>query len=611
MKIRIERVGKRIYLFGGRHGMLMRKCATIPGNGYAKSKSAWTFPLEWSTCVALRTAFGDRLEIGPDLLEWAEAERARNETMDDLAVYSGEVRELPRLKAEAPGLYAALNDRSYQTVGAAYIAAGKRVLIGDEPGMGKTLETLGGIVEAGVIGPMVIFCPVSAMRSVWESHIKKWLPDDLVYVAEGTKALRTHTVGEMLFNAGMHDTRRVWLICNIEMARIKLEGKEHVPQYPALFEGFWSAIVVDESHRALITKSSLVKKMTQVRAGMHLMPRTADGIKVALSGTPWRGRVENSWGTLNWLRPDIYNSYWRWVGKYFDVVDNYFGKDVCGVLIEKEDEFTAEQRTVMLRRTKAECLPDLPPKAHYEVWLDMLPAQAKAYRQMFEHAKLDGGLLTSGVLAELTRLRQLASSAGRVVSTRVVRNAAGYTIDDEYGFVPDMPSNKFDWLIDFLAERGIEKEDPGGDAKVIVASESTSLLEMFADGIAERGIESYLLTGKVKGKDRAQSIADFQADGGARVFLLNKAAGGVAVTLDAADDVVFLDDSWIPDVDEQVADRAHRASRIHQVNIWHVRSNDTIERTIAEQNITLDDIQKNLMDGSRGVDFARKIMGIV
>lgn len=611
MDLLIERVGKRIYLRGPRSTMLAKKCRTVPGWGFSKSKNAWTFPLEWGTCTALRKAFGDRLVIGPELEEWAHAERARNEVMEDLATGAGAARELPRLKAGAPKLHAALTSRSYQTVAAAYIAEGRRVLIGDQPGMGKTLETLGGVVEAGMVGPMIIFCPVSAMSSVWADHIRDWLPEDMVFVARGTKAQRQRKIGEALFFNEMPTSQRVWLICNIEMARVKLDEDGYQPHYPELFDTFWSAIVVDESHRALITKSSLIKKMTQVRAGMHLLPRNGEGLKIALSGTPWRGRVENSWGTLNWLRPEIYNSYWRWVEKYFDVVDNYFGKDVCGILPAKEDEFTAEQRTVMLRRTKAECLPDLPPKADYDVWLEMEPAQAKAYERMKEHATAEGGMLTSGVLAELTRLRQLASSSGQVVSTRMVRNAAGYTIDEDYGFVPDFPSNKFDWLVDFLAERGIEKEDPGGDAKVIVASQSTSLLEMFAEGLSAKGIDSYLLTGKTPEAKRADAITRFQQEGGARVFFLNKAAGGVAVTLDAADDVVFLEDAWIPDIDEQVADRAHRASRIHQVNIWHVRSKGTIEHAIADQNLTLEEIQKNLMDGSRGVEFARKIIGIV
>lgn len=611
MEILIEIVGKRIHLRGSRSGVLLRKCQRVPGHGYSKTKSAWTFPLDWGTCKALRVAFGDTLVIGPALTEWAEAERERNEKMEDLAVYSGEIRELPGVAERAPKLHAALMNRSYQTVGASYIAHGRRVLIGDEPGMGKTLETLAGIVEADLVGPMIIFCPVSAMRSVWEDEIHRWLPDDDVFVATGTKAHREKVIQGMQYYARRYPAVRMWLVCNIEMSRIKQVDGAHEPMYPALFEGYWSAIVVDESHRALITRSSLLKKMTQVRAGMHLMPRTKDGIKVALSGTPWRGRVENSWGTLNWLWPEKYNSYWRWVGKYFEVVDNYFGKDICDVLPEMEDEFMAEQRTVMLRRTKAECLPDLPPKAHYDVWLDMEPAQAKAYANMVKDAKISGGMLTSGVLAELGRLRQLASSAGRVVSTRVVRNAAGYLIEDDYGFVPDLPSNKFEWLVDFLAARGIEKDNEGGDAKVIVTSESTQLLELFAEGLRGKGIDSYMLSGKVNARNRRNSIKSFQEDGGHRVFFLNKAAGGVAVTLDAADDVVFLDDSWIPDTDEQVADRAHRASKIHQVNIWHVRSRDTIEETIAQQNISLDEIQKKLMDGSRGVDFARLIMGIV
>ena len=63
-------------------------------------------------------------------------------------------------------------------------------------------------------------------------------------------------------------------------------------------------------------------------------------------------------------------------------------------------------------------------------------------------ADLDGGqLVANGILAEMMRLKQLANSHGYVASDGV--------------FYPQLPSNKFDWIVEFLAERGIEKGSRG------------------------------------------------------------------------------------------------------------------------------------------------------
>ena len=43
--------------------------------------------------------------------------------------------------------------RTYQRVGSRFIADNTSALIADDPGLGKTLIALGGILESGVPGP--------------------------------------------------------------------------------------------------------------------------------------------------------------------------------------------------------------------------------------------------------------------------------------------------------------------------------------------------------------------------------------------------------------------------------------------------------------------------
>lgn len=46
---------------------------SLPGARWSAADQRWVMPLSWGSCQALRGAFGDRLEIGPDLWEWASA----------------------------------------------------------------------------------------------------------------------------------------------------------------------------------------------------------------------------------------------------------------------------------------------------------------------------------------------------------------------------------------------------------------------------------------------------------------------------------------------------------------------------------------------------------
>jgi SNF2 family DNA or RNA helicase len=158
-----------------------------------------------------------------------------------------------------------------------------------------------------------------------------------------------------------------------------------------------------------------------------------------------------------------------------------------------------------------------------------------------------------------------------------------------------------------MDERGILNGERG--SKVIVASQFTRLLNLFSAELHKRKVSHAAITGAVVGKARVAAKNSFQKDPACRVILLATKAGGVSLTLDQADDVIFLDETFDPDDQTQVEDRADRVSRSnHQVTIWYVRSLDTLEEAIAADNEDMNTMQHALLDGRRGVDRARKLM---
>lgn len=145
--------------------------------------------------------------------------------------------------------------------------------------------------------------------------------------------------------------------------------------------------------------------------------------------------------------------------------------------------------------------------------------------------------------------------------------------------------------------------------KVIVASQFSRLIDMIERELNKDGVATFKLTGATNAKQRAAMQTSFQSDPDSpKVFLLTTTAGGVSLTLDAADDVVILDETWIPDDQLQVEDRAHRLSRTdHSVTIWNVRSRNSIEEAIARVTSGREDELRSIMDESRGVILRRQI----
>lgn len=49
-------------------------CQSIPGCRWNKNNRRWSCPISWASCKTLRAVFGTELEIGPNLLDWAQNE---------------------------------------------------------------------------------------------------------------------------------------------------------------------------------------------------------------------------------------------------------------------------------------------------------------------------------------------------------------------------------------------------------------------------------------------------------------------------------------------------------------------------------------------------------
>lgn len=640
---------------------VLAACKRVPGGLFRRADKVWHYPLALDTCLALRQAFGADLRVGVDLSQWYRATAAQTDAHRALAA-AGDAT-LTRVPAALSGWL-----RPYQRAGALWIANAYRNggIVADTPGLGKTSETIAGLLEADVRGPVLVSCPKLSVKRVWGKELAQHAPGVPTYLCTGTRERRQRVLDQFAADVAQDpDQLRVVVVVG-EMLRAELgdacytkggtkvptcptllrsrEGQCHLHQfyrvqeakkkdearrkkdevvvgfsYPTLFDatllrGGWAAVILDESHKML--GSLTVAKGNLMGKGLKLLPERTDARRYALSGTPFGkgGRVQGMFGTLNWIWPDEYTSFWRWAGANFEIREKVISRRTHAVAKEivglkglsaeasPEERAAAMERFVrslgarVLRRTKEEVLPELPPKLYIEVACEMTERQRRQYKGLADLAevRVDGGVVApNGGLALLTRERQIANGAIRLDQGKV-------KFTDHSG--------KLDALWESLDVRGILDGSHG--PKLVVASEFVEFLDALCGRLKHDKVRYLRIDGKTPEKQRDAIMEEWQAtmNDTLRVLVVSSKAAGISITLDSADELHIMDEMWNPEENEQLEDRIHRASRMHQVTIFYYRTEGTIDYAKAHSVEMKRRAQHAVLDGARGVQYVREMM---
>ena len=475
----------------------------------------------------------------------------------------------------------------YQQQAAQRIAGQRRILLADQPGLGKTLEVLASFELADLYSPndahaMLILTPVVNARTAWIDTIEKFLlpryPNlRVVDLSSGSALKKQGKLAAALAEEGDHP---LIVVANHDALATTKAG----PRIPALMDAFWSAIAIDESHLVL----PIVKPGTKTNfwRGLEMLQLhdPAKSMKIAISGTPDRGKLEYRYGTWKFMAPShLPNTHWAWLEDKFNVYDQKVSRTRTVKRIgslKRTYDWAQLDKDLVIRRTKEEVLPELPPKSYNFIELDMGDVQKEIYKDAEREAMNNDS--PAALMVFSTLARQLATYAGE-------------------------HSNKMEWLLGWMAERGY-MEDLGLNGKVVIASQYVKTLKWAKAQLSKHGVEAELLTGDLNANQRADVQNRFQDPNNPLRVVLLSGSMGVGITLDTADDLIMLDLPYDPDKLEQIEDRIHRASNMHKVSIWHLLSKSSIDIAIAEVSTTRRLITRSLLDGSRGVDFSRKVV---
>jgi SNF2 family DNA or RNA helicase len=535
---------------------------------------AWRVPADMETGRTLRTVFGDRLLLGPRLLTWGRERRTAERNLGAIARADSWPLKDMLIGQKLPALAEWL--RPYQLADIKFLSQGS-MINGNEQGLGKTPETIGAIYEAGIEhGPHLVVAPRTSLEVVWEYEIRRWTTDQVYFLSGDVPAKQREGVLNWLdlYNPELGEGR-FWVVCTAEMVRRNIDRLKKVD---------WASITVDEFHlHGLSNASGDPSKGTLfAQASRQLKAKR----RYLLSGTPIGGKPIKLWGALHFLHPDKFTSKWQWAEQHLEiVVDEIYvrggakktTRTIGGLKPGHEKRFYEHLAPYMVRRLKSEVLPQLPPKQYVDVWCNMVPKQKRQYKEFERSAYMafdnDLEIFATIPLAEWARLKKMATAY-----CEAIERSDGHVM-----LKPTPEGGKINALLERLGEVGILKgSDASGDNVCVIASQHAKTVEMVYELLTGMGIPTAMITGDTSGKKRKEVIQNFQAGTGARVVVMTTTAGGVAITLDRADTVHILDETFNPDDQAQLEDRIHRASRIHQVTCYYYRTRGTIEEDIYE-----------------------------
>jgi len=222
-------------------------------------------------------------------------------------------------------------------------------------------------------------------------------------------------------------------------------------------------------------------------------------------------------------------------------------------------------RPFLLRRTKGEVASDLPPKSEFNELIALGDEQRALYEtiRLSMDARVRDAIATKGLAASrITILDALLKLRQVCCDPALLKQTARRPITE---------SAKRDRLMEMLEALIAEGR------RVLVFSQFVTMLDLIERDVRARGWDYAKLTGQTK--DRETLVAEFQG-GAAPVFLISLKAGGVGLTLTAADTVILYDPWWNPAVERQAMDRVHRIGQDSAVFVYRLVAEGSVEEAI-------------------------------
>lgn len=433
----------------------------------------------------------------------------------------------------------------YQREGILFGLERHRLLIGDEPGLGKTLQSIG-IVDTASAYPCLVICP-SSLKINWQREFEKFTDKKALVLDNATRTSWPYLLGMGMFHVAIvnYESLKKFFVWDIK-------GGKTFTLKDVVFNrdiNIFKSVIMDESHRLKDPTAHQTMFTRGIVEGREW--------RILLSGTPVVNHAQDLVAQLAIMGRLLSDFGGR--GKF---LADYGENENLSELSDKLYD------TCMIRREKAKVLTQLPDKTRTDLYVeisnrdeyDLAAADLAAYLREYTECT-DREIrrkMRMEALVKFMTLRSLASKGKVKQATDFIRN-----------FLANGKP-----LIVFCSLKEIVK----------------ALQKQFPNAVRVTGDDSIA---------EKQAAVDAFQNGEAQLIICSIKAAGVGLTLTASSNVAFVEFPWTYADCCQCEDRAHRIGQKNNVNCYYLIGRRTIDpvlyniihkkRSIANQIMASDD----------------------
>jgi SNF2 family DNA or RNA helicase len=431
----------------------------------------------------------------------------------------------------------------YQKAGAKFLYLAGNAILGDDVGLGKTIQSLA-VSEASASNKVLIFCP-SVLKYQWQNEIIKFLGSELT--TNGSDMPKRMYEYVQVIDGSPKDRAKQWgdpfpfryYITNYELLLRDLE-------YMKLTQ--WDMVIADEATRMSNARSQTAKLIKQIPSRRRL----------ALTGTPVSNKPDDIWSIADFIQPGAFGNYYNFMERYSVMVSNGQYNETWGY--KNLEELAERLKPIMIRRTKEQVLPELPEKITTDVPFKLTKKEKELYDKIRKELLFD---ITNGELDKIENPTTIQLAIVKMLRLRQLCDSMELLGEGK-------DSSKLEVL------RELVKEWEG--RKIIVFTEFSQMADVLEREF--QPLQPLKITGGVSDNQKRQEIVDtFNSDPNHRLLVMTS-AGQFGLNIQAASVVVHYDQPWSLAKVKQRVGRAHRMGQKQSVLEYNLLAKGSVDMYI-------------------------------
>lgn len=516
---------------------LLNKIHKIGGK-WVQGKKVWRFPMDFELWNEFEECFKD-YEIKKDLAFIIAMSNRRKRQNAFLEAKKIAEQDAPSdFGVEGVSLDGKNCLFNYQRHGVKCgLQVGDGFLIGDVPGLGKSIQSIAIAVERknrGEINSCLIVCPAS-LKYNWLDEIHKFTKESALVIGHKTK--------------NKEEREKQWIATGyfFKIVNYELLARDLYVEPKKTDNRISSANAILKSFdMSIFDECQYLKHHSSIRTQACRSLQTK--YRIGLSGTPIDGKLEEIHSIFQILKPGLFVNKTKFMERYAEY--DYFGS-VKGY--HRVNEVRDKIEPYYLRRLKEVVFKDLPPKIFKDLHVELSDKNMRDYKKIIKGK--------SDITAE-------ASAAELVIRARQFLDFPEiiglHNSSDKY--------KVFRELMDNLVMENNEK--------TIVFTQYTNSIKYLVKNLKADGYKHILIIdGSVDSEERQEICKKFNNEDKPFILIMSD-AGCTGLNLQTAKNVVHYTDNFSPAVMQQRNDRAHRATTKHTVVIYRFICDETIDEHV-------------------------------